>query len=326
MILVTGAQGLVGRELVRMLVERGDSVRGVDLLPQCAETRGADHVVGDLCDPAVCTLACAGVASIVHTAARQYHSGVPRIGRRRFFSANVTMTRNLLDAAVAAGARRFVLVSSDMVYGIPRQCPIDEEHETSPIGPYGASKLESERVCELARERGVCVTILRPRLIVGPGRLGVLRRLFDRVREHRSVPMLGDGRNRYQMVAVADVARACALAVHSRCDATLNLGSADPPPVRELLADLIRRAGSRSRLRSIPRGAANAALSVLQALRVAPLHAEQSRIATVDYVLSTRLASRLLGWKPAYSDADMLFGAYDSYVAPPRNARGPGTP
>lgn len=313
MILVTGAQGLVGREVSRMLVALGHDVRGADIRPGPKQP-GVTAVLADLRIPHDCAAACSGVTTIVHTAARQYHDGVPAFGRRAFFRSNVTMTENLVEAAVAADAKHIVYVSSDMVYGLPPDRPLRETDEPSPIGEYGRSKLAGEHACEASRAVDLKVTVLRPRLVIGPGRLGVLRRLFDRIRSGRRVPMFGDGRNRYQMVAVDDVARACVLAVQSSVEGTFNLGSAEPPSVRELLSELIRRAESRARLRSLPKRPAIAALRMLDLLRIAPLVPEQFLIAGEDYVLDTREAAGRLGWKPQHSDIDMLWQAYETYV------------
>ncbi len=317
MILLTGAAGLVGRELLAQLAERGLTVRGMDILPTEAEGMSGrfEYLVGDLLDPAACRRACEGVDTVIHTAALQHHSGMPRWGRRRFFDANVAMTRNLVGAATAAGVRHLVFVSSDMVYGIPHGRPFTEADEPRPIGPYGESKLASERVCFGASERGMTVTILRPRLIIGPGRLGVLQKLFDRVRLGQSVPIFGRGDHRYQMVSVSDVAAACALAAERRASGVFNLGSENPPTVRALMADLIRRARSTSRIVSLPRLPARMALRTLHLVRMSPLSPEQFRIADVDYVLDTTAAKRALGWQPKLADTDMLASAYETYLA-----------
>lgn len=312
--LVTGAAGLLGRELVAQAVAAGRAVRGVDLLESPHLPPGS-AVRGDLRDARVCDEACRGAAVIIHTAARQHHCGVPRWGRRRFFAANVDMTRQLLAAAGRSGAaRHFILVSSDMVYGVPQGRPFRESDEPVPIGPYGESKLACERLCEQARGTGLTVTVLRPRLIIGPGRLGVLQKLFERIRTHRPVPILGSGEHRYQMVAVADVAAACLCAVERPHDATYNLGSSDPPSVRALLTEVCRRAQSRSRLQPLPFGLAKMALGLLHAVRMAPLNPEQYRIAGVDYVLDTTRAQAELGWQPRHSDTDMTWSAYQTYL------------
>lgn len=313
MILITGSSGLVGRELVRQLLDAKEAVRGLDIVD--VPRAGLDHVRGDLLEPAVCRAAVTGADVVIHTAALQHHSGLPRWGRRKFFSANIETTRNIVEAAATARVRHLVFLSSDMVYGEPRGAPFTESDRPNPIGPYGWSKVESEQVCESARARGMCVTILRPRLIVGPGRLGVLQKLFDRIRAGRTVPILGSGDHRYQMVSVADVAAACIAAVRRPMNETFNLGSAHPPSVRELLTHVIRLAGSDSRLVSLPRAAARAALWTLHAFRVSPLAPEQFRIADIDYVLDTTKARDTLDWQAKLEDADMLWSAYETYVA-----------
>jgi dTDP-glucose 4,6-dehydratase len=325
MILVTGAAGLVGRELIGQLAAAKHAVRGVDLLSSEPPV-GADGFLGDLLDASFCQRACDGIKTVIHAAARQYHSNVPSWGRRRFFDANVRMTRNLVEAAVSAGASHVVFISSDMVYGLPAGKPLTEEDRPRPIGPYGASKLASEEICLAARRRGLRVTIFRPRLIIGPGRLGVLKKLFDRIRAGHSVPMLGDGGNRYQMVAVSDVIAACRLAIQNPVDAVLNLGSAHPPTVRFLLASLCKRADSPSILKPLPRRVARAGLWSLHALRMGPLSPEQFRIADVDYLLDTSRAAEVLGWHPQFSDADMLWSAYETYVTPLSQRRVVGGP
>ncbi len=334
MILLTGAMGLVGREILTQAARAALPIRAFDhhrtdpAFTLAKPPATLEHVHGDLLDHDTCRRACRGVDVVIHTAARQYHSGVPRWHMDEFFTANVVMTHNLVTAAVDAGARHLVLVSSDMVYGLPpvrpdpdtaspRPRPVREDDPCHPVGPYGRSKLESEQIARAAEAGGLGLTVLRPRLIIGPGRLGVLRRLFDRIRRGARVPLIGDGRNRYQMVAVSDVAAACLLAATGRVAGTFNLGSSDPPSVRELLLELIRRAGSSSRLLPTPAGLMHAALWALHALRAAPLVPEQFRIASVDYVLDTAAARSILGWQPQFSDVDMLWAAYAAYTGTP---------
>ncbi len=314
-VLITGAAGLLGSALLSELSGRGEVLRGTDIRPMAGDSHcDLQFLQSDLLDEDACRRACEGVRVVVHTAALQHGPAMPRWGRRLFFGANVRMTRDLVDAAIDRGVEHIVMVSSDMVYGIPRGRAFRESDAPSPIGPYGRSKLASEAVCEAARQHGVRVTVLRPRLIIGPGRIGVLKRLFDRIRAGRCVPLIGNGRNRYQMVSVADVAAACRLAVETRADGAFNLGSDSPIPVEEMLCDVCRRAESGSRVRPTPASLVHAALWALHSVRLSPLTPEQFRIANVDYVLDTSRAREELGWTPRDSDAEMLWQAYQSYV------------
>lgn len=319
MILVTGAAGLLGRGVVRMLAERGGRVRALDLVPSpdrpLPPLPGVEHVTGDLMDAGVCRRAVTGVRAVVHAAAVQFHSpGRPRVRIEPWFRRNVEMTRRLLDASLAAGVERFVFVSSDMVYGPPRQVPMREDAPTRPVGPYGRSKVACEGDCRAAQGAIPHVTILRPCLIVGPGRLGLLRRLFDRVRAHRAIPVLGDGGNRHHLVAADDMAEASRLALEHDGGGTFNVGSREPATVRDLMTDLCRRAGSRSRLLPLPAGPARLGLGLLWSVRLSPLNPEQYRIAPLDYVLDISAARAGLGFEARHPDTDSLFAAYRWYV------------
>ncbi len=128
------------------------------------------------------------------------------------------------------------------------------------------------------------------------------------------IPLIGNGKNRYQMVSVSDVAEAVTLALQKQPDAILNLGSADVPTTQALVDYVARRAGSASRIVRTPKFLVEAVLSVLHAFRIAPLVPEQFRIAGVDYVLDTAAAEKELGWSPRFNDTEMLWQAYQQYV------------
>ena len=317
MILVTGAAGFLGREVVRRLVEDGRSVRALDLLPDSGPApAGVDRRTGDLMDPEVCRAAVEGVGAVVHTAAVQLRSpGCPRFRMEPYFRRNAELTRRLLAASIAAGIERFVFVSSDMVYGPPREGPLREDRPTRPLGPYGRSKVASEAHCHAARGQIAHLTILRPSVIIGPGRLGLMKTLFDRVRTHRVIPMFGAGHNRHHMVAVTDLAEACRLALERRGHGTYNIGSLDPPTIRAMLAELCRRAGSRSRLLALPSRPAQLALRLLWSVRLSPMTPEQFLIAPVDYVLDISAARADLAFEPRHHDTDTLVATYQWYVA-----------
>src|SRR5262249_58218096 len=76
------------------------------------------------------------------------------------------------------------------------------------VGRYGGSKIGGERVCLSFAQRGLDVAIIRPKTFIGPERLGVFEILFDWVHNGRGIYMLGDGTNRYQLLAVEDLVEA----------------------------------------------------------------------------------------------------------------------
>jgi len=203
--LVTGGAGYFGTVLRHRLRERGATVRTLDLVSPDDLAAGEEFVAGDIRDPAAVAHACEGAAIVHHNVAQ-----VPLAKDRHLFeSVNVTGTEILLFAARAAGVRKVVYTSSSAVFGAPRTNPVTEETPPHPAEAYGRAKYEGERRCLTAVANGLDVTIVRPRTILGHGRLGIFQILFEWVRSGYNVPVLGRGDNRYQFVHADDLAEAC---------------------------------------------------------------------------------------------------------------------
>ena len=223
--------------------------------------------VADLEDAAAVAALPIGDDDVVHhVAARQFHEPVPKSDRDAWFAAvNVAGTERLLGRMVEVGCRRLIFFSTDMVYGVPERVPVPPDHPRRPLGPYGGSKAGGGSVRRISR-KGLAITVFRPRLIVGPGRLGVLAKLFTLIERGWPVPLIGDGRNHYQMISVFDCVGAVEAALAKGVpNGAYNLGSTEPPSVRELLASVIAAAGSRSVLVPTPAAPLKALLSALDA-------------------------------------------------------------
>jgi dTDP-glucose 4,6-dehydratase len=191
-----------------------------------------------------------------------------------------------------------------------------EDHPVAPLGEYGMSKQKTEELAADWRVRGMRISLFRPRLIIGPGRLGILEKLFKLIDWNLPVPMIGSGRNPYQFISVFDCAEAARLAWKAGVpNEAYNLGSLNPPPVRKLLGDLIRHAGSKSILIPTPGWAVKRTLDLLDLLNMPIMDPEQYLIADEDCVLDVSKGKRELGWVPRFRDEDMLIAAYSEYRA-----------
>jgi nucleoside-diphosphate-sugar epimerase len=165
--------------------------------------------------------------------------------------------------------------------------------------------------------RGLDCVILRPKTFIGPERLGVFEILFDWIRDGRRIYTLGDGSNRYQLLAVEDLVDAILLSASKRTAAweTLNVGAKEFGTVREDLQALIDHAGSKSRLTPIPVRAAEVVLRALELARVSPLVEWHYKTAHRDSFVDISRAEKVLGWKPKFSNAQALIRTYDWYLA-----------
>jgi nucleoside-diphosphate-sugar epimerase len=309
---ITGGSGFLGLHLARRLLGEGHAVRTLDLAPLDDELAGSgvEGIVGDVRSSRDCERLSLGADVLVHAAAALPIQGSP--GEIR--SVNVDGTATVLAAAAAAGVRRVIFISSTAVYGVPRVHPIPEDLPLEPVGVYGESKIEAERVCAEFAKRGLGVVIVRPKTFVGAERLGVFEILFDWIREGKRIYTIGAGTNRYQLLAVEDLVEALLLAAERPVDGgVFNLGASEFGTVAEDLQALIDHAGSDSRLTGTPAPVVQAVLRALEALRISPLAEWHYMTADKDSYVAIDRAGQELGWTPRFSNAETLIAAYDWY-------------
>jgi nucleoside-diphosphate-sugar epimerase len=311
---ISGGAGFLGLHLARRLLDEGRRVRTLDLAPLDDERleRAVDELRGDVRDTRLAAQLVAGADVVVHAAA-----ALPiQASRASIFSVNVGGTATLLAAALEAGVRRAVLISSTAVYGVPKVHPIGEDARLQGVGHYGESKIAAEEVCRDFARRGLETVILRPKTFVGPERLGVFEILFDWIREGRRIYVLGNGSNRYQLLAVEDLVEATLRAAEAEVGGeALNIGAKTFGTVRSDLQALIDHAGSSSRLQPVPARPAEVVLRALELLRVSPLAEWHYKTAHRDSYVDVWKAERLLGFAPRLSNEQALIETYDWYLA-----------
>lgn len=314
---IFGGDGFVGRHLAPKLLADGHEVIVADIVrSDLAHYRHARFVLCDITDPAAVAAVGLTADDMVYNVAAKMLSPIQIRSKRHdfFWPVNVHGTENIIAAMYKAGAPKLVHFTTDMIYGHTVMWPMTEDHPVAPLGEYGASKQRTEEIAAEWRKRGMRITLFRPRLIIGPGRLGILEKLFKLIDWNLPVPMIGSGRNPYQFISVFDCAEAARLAFKAEVpNEAYNLGSLSPPPVRKLLGDLISYADSKSILIPTPGWAVKKTLDLLDLMNMPIMDPEQYLIADEDCVLDVSKGERELGWVPQYRDEDMLIAAYREY-------------
>jgi nucleoside-diphosphate-sugar epimerase len=309
---ISGGAGFLGLHLARRLLADGHDVRTLDVVPldDAGLERSVQELRGDVRDRDRVRELLVGADVVVHAAA-----ALPiQASRESIRSVNVGGTENVLQEARDAGVQRVVFISSTAVYGVPEKHPIEEDDPLVGVGSYGESKIDAEGLCRVA---AVETTIVRPKTFIGPERLGVFEILFDWIREGRRIYILGQGHNRYQLLAVEDLVDAIVRAgtVLEAARQTFNIGATEFGTVRSDLQSLIDHAGSSSRLRPVPVKPAEIALRTLELLHVSPLAEWHYKTAHKDSFVDVSRAQRVLGWEPRLSNRDALIETYDWYLA-----------
>lgn len=317
--IIFGGDGFVGRHLAPKLLADGEEVVVADIAKSdLPHYRNVRHITVDVTDPASVSAVGIKTDDMVYNLSAKMLSPIQVRAKRHdfFYPVNYHGTVHIIQAMDKAGAAKLVHYTTDMIYGHTVTYPMTEDHPVAPLGEYGMSKWETEQLAAQWRERGMRISLFRPRLIIGPGRLGILEKLFKLIDLNLPVPMIGSGRNPYQFISVFDCAEAARLAWKAGVpNQAYNLGSLNPPPVRKLLGDLIRHAGSKSILIPTPGWAVKRTLDLLDWMNMPIMDPEQYLIADEECVLDVSKGKRDLGWVPQYRDEDMLNAAYTEYRA-----------
>ncbi len=314
-VLVTGGSGFLGINLIRHLRGKGvTDIRSIDLVPFDYPERGeVDAVVGDIRDVGALRKVMEGVTWVVHTAA-----ALPLYSEHDIMTTDVDGTRNVMTLAREARVRRAVMISSTAVYGIPDHHPLLETDRLVGVGPYGRAKILAEEECLAARRQGLCVPIIRPKSFVGPERLGVFALFYDWAHTGHGFPMIGSGKNRYQLLDVEDLCGAIWLALTGEeavVNDTFNIGAKAFGTMREDYQAVLDEAGHGKRIRGFPAAPMIWTLRFLEWLHLSPLYKWVYETACEDSFVSIEKAERVLGYAPKYSNRDALVRNYRWYVA-----------
>jgi UDP-glucose 4-epimerase len=314
-VLVTGGSGFFGGVLKRRLLTEGFAVTNVDLVRD--EDAGADgltSVQGDIRDAGLLARIFGEhqFEGVFHCAAMLAHDVKDDT---LLWTSNVDGTRMVAEAALASGVTHMVNISSNCLWAEGFGRPVTEADVPAPVELYGRSKLQAEKELAAiveARPEFKVVTLRCP-TIIDSGRLGLLAILFEFIEDGKKVWVVGDGSSRYQFIYAQDLATACLLCLQYEESNLFHIGSDDVPTMREMYESVIRAAGSKARVASLPRRPTIAMMQLAHRLKVSPLGPYHYRMIAESFVFDTQRIRTELGWTPTLTNEEMMLRAFSYY-------------
>jgi nucleoside-diphosphate-sugar epimerase len=289
-ILLTGANGFVGRECARHLREAGHQVLSTD-------RAGSMDLVGDLSDPAFCT-SLPDADAVIHAAAVQYVStDLPLFAREDYFQRNNVQATRLLVARYGGTPTHFVNVGTSMMYAQNRAPIYRIDSPKQGQGVYSRSKLSAQRFVESAQLHWAT---LIPCIIGGVGREGLFRGFVKSIVKRGSVMFPGRGLHPIHMVHVNDVASLLRQIVETRAQGFYNAAAPGPLSITDWVREIADEIGApQPKIVRLPLRPLHA-LSALTGYRL--LASEQLLMLDQPHVLDIE-RSIALGWQPRYDNA-----------------------
>jgi nucleoside-diphosphate-sugar epimerase len=309
--LVTGGSGYFGSLLIKNLLKKGFNVDSLDINePDILPDSVIFHKT-DVRDMDSLKKSLVGYDIIFHNVAQ-----VPIAKNNKlFWEVNVNGTKNICEASYLNNVKKIIYTSSSAIYGVPNKNPVNEETAPIPGEAYGRAKLQGEIICKEYSEKGLDISIIRPRTILGHGRLGIFSILFKWVSEGINIPVLNNGNNIYQFVHADDLANACILASKkSDVFSSYNIGAKDFGTMRSTLEHLCDYAGTGSKVYSLPLRPIEILMNISSKMKLTPLAPYHSLMYGRSLFFDINKAESELGYTPKYTTGEMFRESYDWFI------------
>jgi UDP-glucose 4-epimerase len=208
-ILITGANGLVGNELLKRFKDTGDNIIATDINSAPSKNiNRLDITERNNVEFYVRELAKRGEGTIIHLAALV--AGPPSVKNPYgYLHTNVDGTLNILEAMRTYGVKKLITMSSWSTFGADIDLPITEETEQKPVNPYGVSKTMIDQMYKLYSDLyGLEIIVLRPTMLYGPGQVeyNLVQEIADHMVTGKTFEIWGKGEHTRELLHVYDMA------------------------------------------------------------------------------------------------------------------------
>ncbi|MFT5452061.1 MAG: nucleoside-diphosphate-sugar epimerase [Enterobacterales bacterium] len=318
-ILVTGATGFVGQDLVvKLLAEKNNVISGVRRKSPVVDSELKQLELGDLSSGEAVFFDLASIDVIIHTAACVHimTEATGSVPLTEFRKVNTTATINLAKQAAEAGVKRFIFLSSIKVNGemtsSGRQFKPNDDF--IPSGPYPLSKYEAEKgLLEIAKETGMEVVIIRPPLVYGPSVKANFSSMMKWVNKGIPLPF-GAIDNKRSFVALDNLVSFIIHCIEhpKAANEIFLISDGEDVSTTELLNKVAKAFGVKARLLPIPVSIMTFAATLIGKKAVA------NRLFSSLQVDSSK-ARDLLDWKPVITMDEQLKKTAEAYIGNEKN-------
>lgn len=308
--LVTGGSGFVGSNIAKQLVARGEQVRVLDIWQSDDLPNEVDFIKADILNITALDKACQGVEYIHHNVAL-----VPLAkAGDKYQQVNVGGTQAIIDMAKKHKVKMLCHMSSSAIFGTPDTLPIAPDARMGALEIYGQAKADADILIQNAIKDGLPACCIRPRTVIGEGRLGIFEILFDWIKDNANIFIIGDGKNLFQFVHVEDLANVSIEASLQQKGGLYNVGTHEFATLREDLEYMIHAVGKKSKVIGLPVGISKMALYTLDKLGVSPLSPWHYLTYHKPFYYNIQHIKDSLNWTPKHTNRDMLVNAYTWFI------------
>ena len=308
--LITGGSGYLGSSLIKYILPKVSSVTNFDLIRPSENFENVKFIKGDISNFEDIKEASRNIDVIYHNVAK-----VPITkDKNQFTKVNEIGTKNLLEAAQLHNIKKIIYISSSAVFGVPEKTPVLETDERNPIEAYGISKKKAENLCFDYVKRGLDISIIRPRTILGENRLGIFSILFEWIDQGKKIPILNNGKNFYQFVHVNDLNDAIFKSSLIEGSNTFNIGAEKFGTMYETIDALIEHTGSISKIKNIDKNIFLNIAYFLSKINLIPLQEYHFKVYGKSIFFDISKAKKILNWKPKFSNIESIIASYENYL------------
>ena len=300
--LITGGSGFLGNLIAKQLIDKGENVKVLDIWKASNHPNQAEFIKCDIRDRDGVSNAMKGIDIVHHNVAL-----VPLTkSGQNFVDVNVRGSKIAAQEALKNNIKAFIHMSSSALYGDVDKFPITENTPIKPIEIYGKAKHEGEKeVLKALEGTNVKTIIIRPRTILGEGRLGIFQILFDWIKNNKNVYVIGSGNVKFQFIHAHDLMDAYMLILKNQKPGKYNVGTDDFGTLREVLENLIIHSKSKSKVKSLPQNFTINTLKFFDKLGLSPLAPWHYLTYHKEFHFDISELKKM-GWSPKYSN-DLMF-------------------